>query len=42
MEGKITPKVLKNTDDEPRHTRLADVYERNRSALFQGWGPKLY
>ena len=41
MEGKVTRKVLKAAEDEPRHTRLADIYNQRAGALFQGWGPKL-
>jgi hypothetical protein len=41
MEGKVTRKVFKETEEEPRHTRLADIYNQRGGALFQGWGPKL-
>jgi hypothetical protein len=41
MEGNTTRKSFKESPEEPRHTRLADVYNAQRSALFQGWGPKL-
>jgi hypothetical protein len=41
MEGKAIRKVLKDIEEEPRHTRLADVYNQRAGALFQGWGPKL-
>ena len=41
MEGKVVRKALRQEDEEPRHTRLADVYEQHRGGLFQGWGPKI-
>jgi hypothetical protein len=41
MEGKVTRRAFKDVDEDPRHTRLADVYDRQRSGLFQGWGPKM-
>jgi hypothetical protein len=41
MEGKLTRKALREPDEEPRHTRLADMYDRQRGGLFQGWGPKI-
>jgi hypothetical protein len=41
MEGKINRTVFKEPEEEPRHTRLADLYKQRSGALFQGWGPKL-
>lgn len=41
MEAKEKRKAFNDREEEPRHTRLADVYELHRAPLFQGWGPKI-
>ncbi len=41
MEGKINRKAFTEAQEEPRHTRLADVYQPNANRLFQGWGPRI-
>ncbi len=41
MENKVIRKHVQDSEEQPRHTRLADIYEKQRGLLFQGWGPKL-
>ncbi len=41
MENKEIRRRVQDSEEQPRHTRLADVYEMHRGPLFQGWGPKI-